>query len=213
MGSGCIDDTRGGRGTGTSDAINLSPGVIDVATASWASKASRALKNNSFAILRLPQEEARLVRAMYDAAEDAFYDCASRRQLRAPADMIDDLDGRNGIVGDPNREWLELHCSTPADYDGPVVAPAAVRMLDRAERATSVFRARCQLVLQELGEAFGGPLKKLLTEEELAQAPQAGAVEKSKGYSESMLRLYRYSSDFRLREGNGHHDMVSASSW
>jgi len=187
---------------------DASPCVIDTDSSSWAVQASQMLRQNMYARLRLPAHEVCLVREMYAAAKAAFSDGRSRRQLRIPDDMVDDLDSRNGFVDDPNREWLELHCSIPAEFDGPIENPAALRVLECAERVFSACRVRCQEVLCELTENdTSSALGKLIAQENRTQPPPAGARETCRGYSESMLRVYRYSSNFQLRQGDGHHDM------
>ena len=184
------------------------PNPIDATSTSWTKEAVEALRRYTYAIIRLPEQEVLQVREMYAAAREAFGDRASRRQLRLPDGMIDDLDNRSGFVSDPHREWLELHCSTPAEYDGPIDSPAANHVLDCSARVASTCRDRCEQVLVELaGEDASSALAQLVAEEERSRPPSAGALETSVGFSESMLRVYQYARDFWLREGDGHHDM------
>jgi len=206
----CRASSRGGWGApGTEmNCADLSSIILDTTRSDWASVAAQLLVENSYARLRLPKEVVRQVRDMYAAARAAFNCSPARRQLRVPESMIDDLDGRNGYVEQPRREWLELHCSIPAEYEEPVTEHEALCVLDSASRVTKTCRAMCQRVLCELaGRETFAALRELCAEEEQEESPPPEALENARGFSESMLRLYRYSGSFWLREGGGHHDM------
>ncbi|EOD16455.1 hypothetical protein EMIHUDRAFT_256184, partial [Emiliania huxleyi CCMP1516] len=177
---------------------------IDVTTINWAEDAARELKAHVYTTLKLPPDLGKRVQQLYGDAERAFDDRASRRQLRVPEDDRDDLDARNGFIDDRKREWLELHTSIPADFGGPVDAPPATRLLECACAVEHAFRALCQQVLEVLARS-SPPLAALVAEEARSPLPPPGARESSRGFAESMLRVY--DSSFRQREGEGHYDM------
>ena len=183
------------------------PVVIDCADPSWVRLASKALQQHLYARLRLPAEEVQMIRDMYSASEQMFSDDNAKQQLRIPPQWVDDLDGRSGYVPSKDREYLELHTSTPAQFDGPISAPAAVHALECASRVTRACRARVNQVLCELVQDDCSPLGQLLEAEERSVPPAPGALETSVGYSESMLRVYRYSRHFLLHKGDAHYDM------
>jgi len=165
---------------------------IDVTTINWAEDAARELKAHVYTTLKLPPDLGKRVQQLYGDAERAFDDRASRRQLRVPEDDRDDLDARNGFIDDRKREWLELHTSIPADFGGPVDAPPATRLLECACAVEHAFRALCQQVLEVLARS-SPPLAALVAEEARSPLPPPGARESSRGFAESMLRVYRQS--------------------
>ncbi len=182
--------------------------AIDCSDPSWAVQASRTLQQHRYARLRLPTNEIEMLCSMYTSTWEALVDDDSCQQLRFADHMENDLDGRTGYHPSRNREYLELHPATPAEFDAPVTAPAATRALESASRVASACRARCEQVLQELARSDGcSALGPVLEQEARESPPAAGAVEKAPGYSESMLRIYRYSRRFELSKGDAHHDM------
>lgn len=106
--------------------------AVDLEHPDWPSRACEALRSQAFVRLRLPSREMRLVRDLYQASSRAFSSRAARHQLRVPKCDFDELDGRNGYVGDRHREWLELHCSFPENYDSSITDGDALRLLNCA---------------------------------------------------------------------------------
>lgn len=116
--------------------------AVDLDDPCWPARACEQLRRQSFARLRLSPDEVRLVHELYDSVREAFDFRASRNQLRVCDRDFDDLDSRNGFVDEPNREWLELHCSTPANFDREITDPAARRAWDYATKVARFCRGK-----------------------------------------------------------------------
>eukprot|EP00966_Prymnesium_polylepis_P132522 3063741-Prymnesium_polylepis.1 len=70
---------------------------------------------------------------------------------------------------------------------------------------------RCEQALDELIREEPSSALAWVREEEGRMAPPSpGAADGGRGYTESMLRVYRYASSFQLKPDDGHHECAAA---
>ena len=206
--------------------------VIDCSEDGWEARACSELRRVAFVKVRLTDREQRCIRDLYEAAEDAFEDRASRREMELPLLDARRLDSRSGYVDDGKREFLELHhliAHNLLKSEDRAPAPAAHLLAVATEYAT-YMRKRCYTLLSELAGSASSPLGQLLASEARHASMRRKGVgdhgaETDTGFSTSMLRVYQYSrapdlsedhesadgrgdlSRRRKDDGDPHHDM------
>ena len=183
--------------------------VVDLSRPGWTTRAALQLKKRHYARLKLTPEDAAITQRLYSVAE-SFFNGDAKHDLRIPETQFKQLDDRSGYIPSRRREMFELHDCSSLAHQAP---PACREMAGTARAFMDMCRKRCHEALCEIAGLAPQVATLLADESQQPQADKMAAGPEAAGFSNSMLRVYRYSRSYYFEDGDAHHDMGSARWW
>eukprot|EP00908_Phaeocystis_cordata_P022525 Transcript_4937.p2 GENE.Transcript_4937~~Transcript_4937.p2 ORF type:complete len:281 (+),score=48.08 Transcript_4937:72-845(+) len=177
--------------------------VVDLSRPGWTTRAALQLKKRHYARLKLTPEDAAITQRLYSVAE-SFFNGDAKHDLRIPETQFKQLDDRSGYIPSRRREMFELHDCSSLAHQAP---PACREMAGTARAFMDMCRKRCHEALCEIAGLAPQVATLLADESQQPQADKMAAGPEAAGFSNSMLRVYRYSRSYYFEDGDAHHDM------